>query len=286
MPISTGSKNSRIGFSFRLLAYSFGFWATFFISLFLVMFPGQKLNWDKAVTQAIFGTTFIALFFLFTRGFARRFDNYGWEELGLISGKPWWLAFGFALGALTMLGQLLVEALLGWTQFTSRPISSETFVWYIYPGISLVGIAASGFCEELAFRGYLWRKFQDQQGRLPIVLFMTALFFAIIPHFNQLNLFFFIFAFLMGLLLGWFRYRTGNLWFGIGFHWAWNWSQGSLWGSKGYSLIYVQHSPPTHEWAGHNLAADDILQIIILSLLLLASLIFSKARCLASTHKR
>jgi uncharacterized protein len=86
------------------------------------------------------------------------------------------------------------------------------------------------FTEEMVFRGYVLRNLQTSTSKL-IALFVSAALFAIFhsanPGANWLAL---VNIFLAGLLLGINYIFTGNLWFGIALHFAWNFLQGPVLG--------------------------------------------------------
>lgn len=98
--------------------------------------------------------------------------------------------------------------------------------------INLVLMLLVAFGEELIFRGYVLNNLMQSQKRR-VALLTSALLFATFhmgsPGANVLPL---INVFLAGLVLGVNYSHTRNLWFGMAFHFAWNFFQGPVLGYK------------------------------------------------------
>lgn len=110
------------------------------------------------------------------------------------------------------------------------------------------------FVEELLFRGYLLNnlmKSVNKWGALSITAALFSLFHGSNP---DVTLFAVINIFLAGILLGLNYIFTKNLWFGIFFHFAWNYFQGPILGYdvsglKLTSLLHQTMSGP-EAWTG------------------------------------
>jgi membrane protease YdiL (CAAX protease family) len=98
--------------------------------------------------------------------------------------------------------------------------------------INVVLMLLVAFGEELIFRGYVLNNLMQSQNRR-VALLTSALLFATFhmgsPGANVLPL---INVFLAGLVLGVNYSHTRNLWFGMAFHFAWNFFQGPVLGYK------------------------------------------------------
>jgi membrane protease YdiL (CAAX protease family) len=98
--------------------------------------------------------------------------------------------------------------------------------------INVVTMLLVAFGEELIFRGYVLNNLMQSQSRR-VALLTSALLFAVFhigsPGANILPL---INVFLAGLVLGVNYSHTRNLWFGLAFHFAWNFFQGPVLGYK------------------------------------------------------
>jgi membrane protease YdiL (CAAX protease family) len=135
-------------------------------------------------------------------------------------------AAGFFLGLLLLgLGTfvLIANHNLQWTGINFSPGSLVT-------GIAVMIIVA--FSEELVFRGYILQNLMSSMNKW-LALVYTSLLFALF-HLNNpgMNILSLINIFFAGLLLGVNYIFTKNLWFSIFFHFAWNFSQGSILGYK------------------------------------------------------
>jgi hypothetical protein len=82
--------------------------------------------------------------------------------------------------------------------------------------------------EELIFRGYVFRWIARRSA--PLALAVTSLFFGLIHWFNPHATIFSSIAIALeaGLLLGAAYWISGNLWFPIGIHFGWNFTEGTI----------------------------------------------------------
>jgi uncharacterized protein len=93
-----------------------------------------------------------------------------------------------------------------------------------------MGMLIVAFSEELVFRGYILNNLLESMNKW-VALVISATLFCIMhatnPNINAISL---INIFLAGLLIGINYIYTKNLWYGIFFHFSWNFFQGSLLG--------------------------------------------------------
>ena len=133
---------------------------------------------------------------------------------------------GFAIGALLFCGVISLLCLVGAAQLagfgdTTRLVAS----------LSAAMMAAVG--EELLFRGVLFRILEQAAGTVTALL-VSALLFGL-AHIANPNATLFsslAIAIEAGLLLGLAFVATRNLWFPIGIHLAWNFTQGGIFGAS------------------------------------------------------
>jgi uncharacterized protein len=97
-------------------------------------------------------------------------------------------------------------------------------------GTVLIILTAAGFAEEFFGRGYcmtaLW-----QTGNLWITIAGSSLLFSLFHIFNpHVTLVALINIFLAGFLAAYMFFKTGSLWMPVGFHIAWNYFQGVVFG--------------------------------------------------------
>jgi CAAX protease family protein len=136
---------------------------------------------------------------------------------------------GLALGGLLMGADVAVIAALG----------SLRFHLFLSPHMALraagsaVLLLFGALLEELSFRGYPFQKLAESFGAFWAVVLLSALFGAV--HLRNPNAsgwlswgFFNTIAF--GVLFALARIRSGSLWLSFGFHFAWNLSQGMVFG--------------------------------------------------------
>ena len=161
---------------------------------------------------------------------------------------------GLASGVVCL--SLLVLALwkTGWLVFDSRLLFGAA-VWH-YGALWLLGFLFVGLFEEYLVRGYLQFTLARALAGLYQWIFKTrygaglgfwtsALIFSILfglghgnnPNESPIGLFS---AGLVGLVFCFSLWRTGSLWWAIGFHASWDWAQSFLYGVAD-SGVMVQH---------------------------------------------
>jgi uncharacterized protein len=177
--------------------------------------------------------TSIFLLFLLTLGFsilqsiARRGASLR-EVLGLPKrptvGREWMLgaALGWGLVVLAVLPMALARTLdiQFWTQ-------SRAFGLLV---LNLTTLAVAALVEEVAFRGYPFRRLIEAIGPVAATIVMSLLFgllHILNPSATWTST---VVTVLAGILLSIAWLRTRGLWLGWGFHFAWNASMGILFG--------------------------------------------------------
>lgn len=216
--VFVGEKGLRAGWSLLLYASLFGV-------LFVV--EGKALHlvhvsepWGPIVGEA----SALVAAILATRGMAR-LEGRSWHEFGLpvsmgLSSSPW-VGAGWGLAAITTLVALL--QVLGVLRFDGIELHS----W------SIVGFAAMwglmfllvGLFEELLLRGYAQFTLARGVGFWPAAILLSALFGA--AHLNNEGESWIgaLSVALLGLVMCLTLRRTGNLWFAVGFHAAFDWGE-------------------------------------------------------------
>lgn len=100
------------------------------------------------------------------------------------------------------------------TTFYDVALSAHHFKYLVFIGFTAV---LPALCEEIAFRGYLMEmclKVADAQQAIIITSFLFALL-----HLSFLSLYW---LFPFAILLGYIRFRTGIIWYGVGIHFFFN----------------------------------------------------------------
>ncbi|MFL6749975.1 MAG: CPBP family intramembrane glutamic endopeptidase [Sphingomicrobium sp.] len=150
---------------------------------------------------------------------------------------------GFAIGMLLF----FLAAGVGWLAGWARPIAYGGTTYLIAVGSASL-MAAVG--EEVLFRGILFRIVERAAGT-SIALLVSALFFGLahLANPDSTLLSSIVIAIEAGLLLGLAYAVSHNLWFPIGIHFAWNFTEGGIFGASGsdgpqHGLIQMAFSGP------------------------------------------
>lgn len=187
-------------------------------------------------------------------------------------GRRFWqgLPFGFLLLSLLMAG---IVALHGFS-FGDPALGAREALKYglLYLG----GFLLVGIFEEAAFRGYLQSTLQQAMGFWPAALILAAFFGAIhLGNSSEANKGA-LMAGCFGLLAAFSLTRTGNLWFAIGMHTAWDWTETFFYSTpdsgivaRGHLMNSTLHGP---EWltGGPSGPEASIFSLVVLVLAALA----------------
>ncbi len=142
-----------------------------------------------------------------------------WRQAGL----------GIALGGGLMSLEFLVEAIGG--RLSVQAAFSKTAVLELL-AISVL-LLVGALLEELTFRGYPFQKLVESVGPAAAVVVLAALFGIVHlqnPASGGLVSWSFCNTVAVGVLLAVFFVRTRTLWMPLGFHFAWNFFQGCVFG--------------------------------------------------------
>ncbi len=133
---------------------------------------------------------------------------------------------GIAVGAGLLVASITIIAVLDYFQVTgSNPVN------VMLPTLAMA--IASGYVEEVVFRGVLFRIVEESLGTW-IALALTSLLFGFAHIINPNATLFSSFAIAMeaGVLLGAAYVLTRRLWLAVGIHFAWNFTQGGIFGVR------------------------------------------------------
>ena len=185
------------------------------------------LDASRPLLTSIFLLFLLAVGFSILQAIAKKQSTLR-EVLGLprrlTSGREWQLgaALGWGLVVLAVLPMALAGTLHIhlWTQ-------SRAFGLLL---LNLVILAVAALVEEVAFRGYAYRRLIEAIGPVTATIFMSLLFgllHVLNPGATWAST---LVTILAGVLLSVAWLRTHGLWLGWGFHFAWNASMGILFG--------------------------------------------------------
>jgi membrane protease YdiL (CAAX protease family) len=221
--------------------------------------PKPKLNipFTAGLVTANDGFGFaclLAVCWIFSRAERRRFSAYG------IGNKRFTDAIPGAIWGVVSMSTLV--AVLRWKHlliFDGRALHGPSILGW---GLAwLVAFIFVGFSEEYQFRGYLqftlMRGFWGLAERIapnnpqPVAFWIAATLLSLgfgAVHLgnggeNFLGIFQVVFV---GMVFAYALFRTGSLWWGIGFHAVWDWSQSFLFGVADSGNISVGRLFITH----------------------------------------
>lgn len=162
----------------------------------------------------------------------RSFADYG-LPLRDAFGKRFWLGVPFGFGALSLL--LGVIALLhGFSLAGTESHGANAAKYGLLFAIAFILV---GIFEEFSFRGYMQATLQQGIGFWPAAILLSIAFGAI--HLQNLGeaKIGAVMAGSFGLVAAFSLRRTGNLWFPIGMHAAWDWGETYFYGVPDSGLL-------------------------------------------------
>jgi len=183
--------------------------------------------------------TLAAFFVLLATWVVSRVEKRSLADYGIpprqAFGKRFWegAVWGFAM----LSAILLVLWRSGHFQIDSVALAGGAiFRWGLAWGATFLAVALH---EELAFRGY-WLFVMARRMRFwPAALFLSAVFGAAHLANHGENVLGILQVVVTGLLFCLMIRRTGNLWFAIGFHAAWDWAETFFYGTPDSGLLGV-----------------------------------------------
>ena len=185
-------------------------------------------------TKAIISFFVILATWIVSRMEKRPLDDYGIPPRQAF-GKRFWEGSLWGFAALSAL--LLILHLSGHFQIDSVALSGGAVFRYAL-GWAVVFLAVS-VSEELGFRGYWLFSFSRRIRFWPAAIFTSVVFGAAHlgnPGENVLGI---LQVVAVGLLLCFTLRRTGNLWFALGFHAAWDWAETFFYGTPDSGVLGV-----------------------------------------------
>jgi membrane protease YdiL (CAAX protease family) len=155
-------------------------------------------------------------------------QKFEWSRLGLINrGRSKHVSLGIAVA----MALSLLTIALGYVAGTLKYIGNG-FELFTFPQVvitlflaTLISLA-SGFGEEVAFRGYLQSRLAQRYNPTTAIAIVSVLFAFLHPFGNAIHpLLYLATAILVGFLLGVIFARTRSLWMAIALHAVWNYLQ-------------------------------------------------------------
>jgi uncharacterized protein len=206
---------------------------------------------------------------------AKWIDRKPWGYFGMPLANAFrssfWIGSAIGVGALAL--QLEIMHLAGWFDFGTIELHGAAIV--VYGAVWALMFFFTGVTEEGLFRGYIQRVTTDGLSRLPggWSFWVSALIFSLMfgaahlanPGENKFGIFMVV---VDGLTMCFSLWRTGDLWFAIGNHAAWDWGQSFLFGTPD-SGVYFQHAlmrPSFHGprlWSGGTDGPEGSLLVLL-----------------------
>lgn len=150
---------------------------------------------------------------------ARRKDKLSWKQVGMSSFRMNALSFlaGTVIWAFPASLGLIISFMAGWAEMTLTTDLSQLF-WNAFL-LYIIVFLVEAFPEELIFRGYIYSRLNTLFPHWLVIL-MQTLIFSLFAYFIGAMYSFEQVMFIpgFGLMLGYFRAKSGNVWTSIGFH--------------------------------------------------------------------
>ena len=175
---------------------------------------------------------------------ARWIDRKPWGYFGIplrnAFRSTFWTGAAVGLGALAL--QLEIMHICGWFDYGTVQLHGAVIV--TYGALWAVGFFCVGVTEEGMLRGYVQRVTTDGFSRLPKgwSFWTSAVLFSLVfanghlsnPGENKLGI---VMVFVDGMTMCFSLWRTGDLWFAIGNHAAWDWGETFLFGTPNSGFL-------------------------------------------------
>ena len=187
------------------------------------------------------GEGMLALALVVTVWAMTRIENRSWADYGLppdvAFGKKFWQGAPYGFAMLSVLIGLMGASRA--FSFGGRALAGGDAVRYGL--LYLAGFTLVAFFEEFAFRGYMQATLASGIGFWPAAVSLAVVFGALHLGNKGEAKFGAAMAGAFGLLAAFTLWRTGNLWFAIGMHGAWDWGESFFYGVPDSGVVLKGH---------------------------------------------
>ena len=225
-------------------------------SIYLIPIP----RWAQEVSNIPVAAAMLGLYALFVR----LFEGAPAKDLPLKKALPH-IGIGLAVGV----GMFALVVGVQWAtgMYRANSIGMEEPIHLLYAFLAFLSVAVA---EEIAFRGVIFR-WVDEKWGFPAALVVSGLLFGLLHILNPGATWWSSLAIAIeaGLMLGAAYKFSGTLWLPIGIHWAWNFTQGNIFGfavsgtQAGDSLIQATVAGPDILTGGAFGAEASIITVIL-----------------------
>ena len=242
-----------------------------FAQLVFLAIDNLWVQWTVGVVSSI---AMIGLYALFVKWFEKhKAMDIPFRRFAQDTAKGLGVGFGFFVGV------VLIMMLLGLYRIDSIETDKPMQIVSAFFLFLLVGTG-----EEILFRGVLFRWIDEKWGYVAALTVSSVVFGFI--HFSEPNATLWsslAIAVEAGLLLGAAYKYSGTLWLPIGIHWAWNFTQGNIFGfevsGKDLGVSLLKSTVSGSDWlTGGAFGAEASVIPVLLGLILSAWYIWKTHR--------
>lgn len=222
----------RAGWQLLLFILAFSIAALAVVGPLILLKRTDMFSMSMASLVAVIIASFVCARFVNKKSLAAiglSLNQLGWKEFGL----------GCLAGWLMMTGIFGIEYALGYTKVEAVEISFVDGLKVFGYAFLFFGVAA--LFEEVLFRGYLFQTLARGINVVPATV-LTGILFGL-AHLGNPNASVFGIAntFLVSIVLCLAYWKTRSLWLPFGIHFAWNFSQTTLYGFPTSGADFTRH---------------------------------------------
>ena len=185
---------------------------------------GTYSIWNQMIVTCIYGVLTVGGGLLLFK----LFYNRGLRQMGIIRDK-WFaeLVHGFLIGTFATGILLAILMLMGEVKIISYNLR---FIFSLTMAVEILSLGVFVFVEEFLTRGYFMTALKTTRNKV-IIFFTSAILFALLHLANEgVTLISTLNTFMAGIVFAYMFVKSGKLWMPIGFHFAWNFIQGTVLG--------------------------------------------------------
>lgn len=239
--IFIGSNGIRAGWRLTLAIAIFLTLLTAIIGAVTLVPRARGVAFGKGPVGLFFSEGMMALALVLTVSMMTKIENRSWADYGLPSraafGKRFWQGAPYGFAMLSILIALMAASRA--FSFGGRALTGGGAV--LYGLLYLAGFTLVAFFEEFSFRGYMQETLASGIGFWPAAVSLAVVFGALHLGNKGEAEFGAAMAGAFGLLAAFTLRRTGNLWFAIGMHGAWDWGESYFYGVPDSGVVLKGH---------------------------------------------